>query len=200
MDSLQVINNLKKDDDEHKKFKYDDNSSSSSSNNLQNFQNGKEFKLEDPVSEEASEGEESVDLYEEAFANRTTPVMTDDDDSKPGGSGEVKKIGEIIGNIQLTSNVADKPPTSPLVGPSNQDQPPASPIAKDVDMDHPPASPIVPSALPTVSPASPSVPPENIIIEPEILDPTKLQIRKINFNEYKQYFESLKAPVNTTLT
>jgi hypothetical protein len=56
---------------------------------------------------------------------------------------EVNKIGEIVGNIQLTPKKVHKPPTSPVAGSCNQ----------------------------------------------HLIEPTKLQIRKINFNEYKKYFE-----------
>ncbi len=100
------------------------------------------------MSEQSIKDDVSVDLCKEAFADRVTQIMTYDDDSMAGVRSEVKNIGEIIGNIQLTPNVAEKTPTSPVAGSSNQ----------------------------------------------QIKYPTKLQMRKINFNEYKQYFE------NTDLT
>ena len=212
MDSLQVINNLKNDEDEHKKFKYDDNSysSSSTSNIPQNYQNGKEFKMEKPVSEEGSESEDSVDLYEEAFADRTTPVMTDDDDSKTGSGGELKKIGEIIGNIQISPIAGDQPPPTipdptpdqlpvipdptpdqpPVVPDPKPDQPPASPKPKDDPMDHPPPSPTPVTVI--QKPVE-----EEQIQEPVTYDPTKLQMRKVVFNEFKQYLES-NRPTTTT--
>lgn len=202
---------------EEKKSKYDDNSSS---NIEQNFQNGKELKMEETVSEEGSEdGNESVDPYEEAFTNQPTPTMSDEEDSK---TGEVKSICEKIDSTQISPTVAEdnKPPASPIVNSTNEvgeEQPPtASPISIEdtgMDIDKPPTSPK--ATKPTDDAASVLDKPQNteestvteIVdssstskqLEEEISDPTKLQMRKINFKDYKQYFENVKPPMTIVM-